>query len=112
MACGVHDQTQRVAGYLFTLYTMPRTLHAGDARVALRIQDRDYRIITQADVRMVVVDPEGQTRTPVKLEPGAGKDFRADLYLPHGGEYRLNLQVAPRALENAVMVEYRIRVSE
>ncbi|NTV52802.1 MAG: hypothetical protein HGA76_07315 [Candidatus Firestonebacteria bacterium] len=110
--CVYADLPRRVDGFLLTFYTLPRELHRGEARVALRVQDRDYRVLTQARASLVVVDPAGNSQPAVDLVFGAAKDYRARVTFPQGGEYRLAFKVLPAPGGRHLISVYPVRVSE
>jgi hypothetical protein len=101
-----------VEGFLLTFYAMPRAPHRGEARVALRIQDRDYRVLTHAQVALVVLEPGGNSRAAVELVLGAAKDYRARVTFPTGGDYRLAFKILPVPGGNRFISVYPLRVSE
>ena len=110
--CAYKDLPRRVGGCLLTFYTMPREPHRGEARVALRVQDRDYRVLTQARVTLVVVEPDANSRPAVELVLGTAKDYRARVALPQSGEYRLAFKIKPATGESPVVAVFPLRVEE
>jgi hypothetical protein len=111
-ACAYTDLPRRVGDCLLTFYTQPRELHRGEARVALRVQDRDYQVLTAAHVSLVVAEPDGNSRPAVDLALGAAKDYRVRVAFPAAGEYRLAFEVFPRPGGSRLISVYRVRVSE
>jgi hypothetical protein len=93
--CGNTDLPRRVNGYLLTFYAMPREPHRGEARVALRVQDRDYRVLTQAQVTLVLMDPAGNSEPAVSMALGVAKDYRARVTFNRHGEYHLAFKIVP-----------------
>lgn len=59
-----------------TMYTEPRHLHVGEALVAFRIQDRQFRILTGLNVDAQWRRPGSGQRVPLPLKAGQGKDYR------------------------------------
>jgi len=92
--CRFDGTTRRVEGYLFTVYNMPRRPHPGKVRIGLRVQDRDYRILTRLDARLIWSGPGTGAPQTVSMEPGPGRDFRAQIQVPQPGGYRLEVLVA------------------
>lgn len=91
--CRFDGSTLRVQGYLFTVYNMPRALRPGPVRIGLRVQDRDYRILSRLTARLDWIEPGTGTRRTAAMEPGPGRDFRARIVLPQPGEYALRMSV-------------------
>lgn len=110
--CGYGDLPRRVDGYLLTFYAMPREPHRGEARVALRVQDRDYRVLTQAQVTLLLVDPKGNSQPAVAMVLSAAKDYRARVVFPNAGEYRLVFKVLPLPGGRHFISAYSLRVSQ
>jgi hypothetical protein len=110
--CGARNQVKSEQGFLFTFYAMPRKISVGESRVGLRVQDRDYRIIGAAEVRLQVVDPEGRSQEALAMAPGMGRDFRAQVLWPLAGNYRLRFRVVPEGQPAPVEVEFIQPVSK
>ncbi len=110
--CAPYAQTQRVEGYLITLYTQPKEVRVGETRVGLRIQDRDYKIVQHAKVKVHVVSPEGSMSSEQVLEPGLGRDFRTRIQIARTGEHKIVFTVIRQKDEPTLTVEYRLRVTK
>lgn len=106
---GPDGRVWRVQGHLVTVYTLPRTLHRGPARVGVRVQDRDYRILDAAQARFTWGPADGD-RSTVEMQPGPGRDLRARIELPRSGEYTWDLAVVlPQGVTLTVHDRFRIR---
>lgn len=86
----IRRQTQEplvVAGpFRVTMYSEPRQLHVGEALVAFRIQDRQFRILTNLKVNAWWRPPQATTAVVLPLNYGQGKDYRHWIQLSKPGE--------------------------
>lgn len=72
------------------MYLIPRAPAVGEQQLAVRVQDRDYRIMDETDGRLEVMElATGEQRAP-ELKPGPGRDWRAWVDFPRPGEYSIS----------------------
>ncbi len=107
--CGGTGGTVRSQEHLFTFYTQPRAISPGPVVVGVRIQDRDYRILTQLQPRLAILGP-GLQGTAQEMSVGPGRDFRARVIFPLAGRYELQV-TAVTAKGTTLQAEYALKVS-
>lgn len=86
---GPEYRVARLSGYLVTLYFIPRTPAVGEQQVALRVQDREYRIVKEAGGSLELHEVSTGQRRAAVLKPGPGKDWRAWVEFPRAGAYQV-----------------------
>jgi len=91
--CRFDGSTLRVNGHLFTIYSMPRKLRPGPVQIGLRVQDPDYRILTNLSAQLTWTEPETDQSHTVAMKPGPGKDYRAKIVWTRPGVYVLRVAV-------------------
>lgn len=81
-------QSRWIGAELWVLTSFPKKIRVGDAEIALRIQDRDYKIkkLTQGTLRFR--DPLGKIEEQAALPAGAGT-LRAKVFFGMPGKHRL-----------------------
>ncbi|MBN1595792.1 hypothetical protein JW933_07695 [candidate division FCPU426 bacterium] len=78
----------RVENQLVTFYSFPPVLRVGEAQLAFRIQDQDFRIITGRKTALSVIEAKTGAVKTVKLKPGPGRDVRGWVYFAAPGRYQ------------------------
>ena len=86
--CGSPKQMLKLDNYIITWYFSPRSPVVGENQIAVRIQDRDYRILQPATASLDVTSA-GREEQSVILKPGAGRDLRGWVRFAQTGEQRL-----------------------
>lgn len=92
--CSDSSQIQRVDGCLLSFYTYPSRLRAGEVRVSIRIQDRDYRILSGYRGTVQATGLPSHSSQTVPLKAGPGRDLRAWLTLPQSEGYAFDFLLA------------------
>lgn len=87
---GPEYRVARLSDCIVTLYFIPRSLSVGEQQVALRVQDRDYRIQEEIGGRLEVIERATGERRDLALRPGPGRDWRAWVEFPRAGDYQLS----------------------
>lgn len=87
LGCKMVKSTQWVEGYLVTMYSIPRKLQVGEMQLALRVQDRNYRILPECAGSLEVIQQATGQRATVPFKAGLGKDVKGWTRFPEAGEY-------------------------
>jgi hypothetical protein len=106
---GPDYRVARLPGYVVTMYFVPRTPAVGEQQLALRVQDRDYRLLKEIGGRLEVVELASRERRTVALKPGPGKDWRAWVEFPRSGAYQV-LYVFNEASGQTQTARFDVRV--
>jgi hypothetical protein len=109
LGCGMQKQTIWVEDYLITFYSMPRTIQVGDAQLAVRVQDRDYRILPEATRSLEIIQQATGKHTTIATKIGLGKDVRGWANFPVVGEYTLLVHFAESAGQTKT-AQFSIRI--
>lgn len=87
--CGKPKQMVKLDNYIITWYFSPRSPVVGENQVAVRIQDRDYRILRPAAGNLRVTSGPGGEEQSVSLKPGPGRDLRGWVRFARTGDQTL-----------------------
>jgi len=85
--CRPAQRIQWAGGYLITLYSVPRTFRTGEMQIAVRIQDRDFRIVTDCASSLQVIETQSGNKESITLKSGPGKDMRGWVFFPRPATY-------------------------
>lgn len=108
--CGNPKRVVKLDNYIITWYFSPRFPVVGENQVALRIQDRDYRILNPATGSLNVAARAGREDQRVILKPGPGRDLRGWVQFQQPGEHQLRFSFLS-ARGQTVTAEFLVPVS-
>lgn len=106
---GPEYRVARLSDSIVTLYFIPRTLAVGEQQLALRVQDRDYRLQAETGGRLEVVELATGERRASALKPGPGRDWRAWVEFPRPGNYQV-LYTFPASSGQTRTARFDVRV--
>ncbi|MCD4813800.1 hypothetical protein K8S19_08930 [bacterium] len=97
--CGLQKQTVWTQDHLATFYTTPRQAQVGEIQAAIRIQDRDYRILEIAAAELELRERGQDKGKSIILKSGPGRDWRGWIVIPKPGKYEVLVTFAAKSQE-------------